>query len=267
MAPVLARPRQGTEVLTMRSRLVVGNWKMHGSLDEIESLLSDILAAELPKPSAMEIGVCPTFLHIPAVRQRLSGSGLLLGAQDARPEAEGAFTGAVAAAMLTEFDVHFLIVGHSERRQVFGETDADVAEKFAAAQRFGLQPILCLGETREQREQDKTEEVVLGQLDAVLEAVGIGAFEHAVLAYEPVWAIGTGETATPEQAQEVHALLRAHLARQDSDIAGNLRILYGGSVKAANAAELFGQQDIDGGLVGGASLKPDEFIAICNTTE
>lgn len=250
----------------MRSRLVIGNWKMHGSLDSIERLVDRIVAASSEGfPELLEVAVCPTHLHLGFVAELLADSAVRLGAQDAFPEKEGAFTGEVAAAMLLEYGVQFVIVGHSERRQLFGESDEDVAAKFCAVSELGMKPVLCVGETLEQRQQGITEQVVLGQLETVVEQAGIDAFANAVLAYEPVWAIGTGQTATPEQAQEVHAVLRRYLEEKDSKIAADLPVLYGGSVKAANAAELFGQADIDGGLVGGAALKAEEFIGICKT--
>ena len=251
----------------MRSRLVIGNWKMHGSLDSIGRLLDDLTRACKEIPDTVEIGVCPTHLHLGHVRKLLAGSRIGLGAQDAHPAAEGAFTGAVAAAMLVEYGVRHVIVGHSERRHVFGETDELIAQKFAAVQQAGMTPILCVGETLRQRQQDSTEQVVLGQLDAVIDAAGVDALGEAVIAYEPVWAIGTGQTATPGQAQAVHQTVREHLRKRSAAVADRVPVLYGGSVKADNAGALFAQPDIDGGLVGGASLKADEFIAICRTAD
>ncbi|MEX2469600.1 MAG: triose-phosphate isomerase [Pseudohongiellaceae bacterium] len=251
----------------MRPRLVIGNWKMHGSLDFIRRLLDELTRSSGDIPESVAIAVCPTHLHLGHVQHLLAGSRIRLGAQDAHPAPEGAFTGAVAAAMLVEYGVHYVIVGHSERRHVFAESDALVAQKFAAVLNAGMTPVLCIGETLEQRQQDITEEVVLGQLDAVIDEVGSDALSGAIVAYEPVWAIGTGQTATPEQAQAVHRSIREHLHGQAAAIADHLPILYGGSVKADSAGALFSQADIDGGLVGGASLKADEFIAICKTAD
>ena len=248
----------------MRRKLVAGNWKMHGSRRFVEETLRAIRDAT-DGQDAVEMAVCPTLIHLPLAAQVLSGSRIELGAQNVHPAAEGAFTGEVSAPMLAEFSVRYVIVGHSERRQLFGETDQQVADKFAAVLAADLIPILCLGETLQQREQGITHQVVLSQLDAVLDNEGSEVFRQAVIAYEPIWAIGTGKTATPEQAQDVHGMIRQHLAERDGEVAEKCRILYGGSVKAANAGELFGQPDIDGGLVGGASLKADEFASICKS--
>lgn len=255
----------------MRPRLVIGNWKMHGSPEFVRQFAGDLgaradhLAGIVGE--GVEIVICPTHVHLQAAAEALAGSVVKLGAQDAFHEKTGAYTGEVSAVMLAELGVRYAIVGHSERRQLFGEDNAIVAKKFAAVLEAGLTPILCVGETLQQREQGKTEEVVLAQLNAILEMVGSEGLRGAVLAYEPVWAIGTGQTATPEQAQQIHALLRSHVASQDQSTAAELPILYGGSVKADNAVELFNQMDIDGGLVGGASLKSDQFIAICKLAD
>ncbi len=249
----------------MRRKLVVGNWKMHGSREGVSQLLGALLAKTAEPVPGVEIAVCPTYLHIGMASEMLDGSNIALGAQDGHPEMEGAFTGAVSASMLGEFGVTYVIVGHSERRTLFGETDEVVAGKFNAVQGQGLTPILCVGESLQQREAGETENVVLQQLRAVVDSAGIAALSNAVVAYEPVWAIGTGKTATPEQAQEVHELLRNEIATQDGKIAQEIRIIYGGSVKASNAAELFAQADIDGGLVGGASLQDEDFISIVNS--
>jgi triosephosphate isomerase len=250
----------------MRRKLVIGNWKMHGSNLLVQELLSD-LKIGLDDVDNVEVGVCPTTLHLAAASETLLGSQIKLGAQNANAQISGAFTGEVAAAMLLEYGVSYCLVGHSERRELFLEGDSQVAEKFAAVQNAGLTPVLCVGESLAQREQGYTEEVILAQVDAALDQVGVQAFANAVLAYEPIWAIGTGMTATPAQAQAVHELIRQHVAARDGDIAKNLRIIYGGSVKSSNAAELFGQADIDGGLVGGASLSAEEFIVICNSAD
>lgn len=248
----------------MRRKLVAGNWKMYGSRRFVEETLLAIREAA-DELDAVDMAICPTLVHVPLAESVLGGSRVSLGAQNVHPADEGAFTGEVSASMLAEFGVHYVIVGHSERRQLFAETDDLVADKFAAVLAAGMIPILCLGETLEQRERGITQQVVLAQLEAVLNKAGSEVFERAVLAYEPIWAIGTGRTATPEQAQDVHAALRGHLAGRNESVAGQCQILYGGSVKAANARELFDQPDIDGGLVGGASLKADEFASICKS--
>jgi triosephosphate isomerase len=235
---------------------------MNGSRSHAASLVDGILEGKSDLGD-VEVGVCPPFVLIPMVADRLAGSGVAWGAQNLDPNESGAFTGEVSGSMLADFDCRYCIVGHSERRALYGETNDLVAAKFQAAQRDGLVPILCVGETLAQREGDETEAVVAAQLNAVLDAAGPKTMVEAVIAYEPVWAIGTGMTATPEQAQAVHAYIRELIAGRDADVAGSVRILYGGSVKAGNAAELFAQPDIDGGLIGGASLQSDEFLAIC----
>lgn len=243
----------------MRKKLVAGNWKMHGSLADNAALL----AAIKPALAGIEAAVCVPFPYLAQVQAALSGSSIAWGAQTLSEQPKGAFTGEVSASMLLDFGCRYVIVGHSERRSLYGETDADVAKKYMAAQAAGLVPILCVGESLEERESGVTETVVARQLDAVIQAAGIASFAKAVVAYEPVWAIGTGKTATPEQAQAVHAFIRGKLATLDKTVAEGLTIQYGGSVKAANAAELMAQPDIDGGLIGGASLIADEFVAIC----
>ena len=247
----------------MRRKLVVGNWKMHGSLERNRELLEAIKPALQGLEGRVEIAVCPSFPHLTDTRAILAGSRIGMGAQNLFSLGEGAMTGEVSASMLADVGVGFVIVGHSERRGRLGETDAQAADKFAAAREAGLTPILCVGETRPERDAGETEAVVLRQLDAVIDNQGISAMDKAVLAYEPVWAIGSGDPATPRQAQAVHALLRERLKQRSGEIADGVRILYGGSVNAANAGELFAQPDIDGGLVGGASLKAREFITIC----
>jgi triosephosphate isomerase len=246
----------------MRPKLVAGNWKMHGSLRENASLLAGIVhgVRELKQARA---AVCVPFPYLSQAQQALLGSPVAWGAQNLSQHPKGAYTGEVSAAMLAEFGCTFVIVGHSERRTLYGEEDSVVAAKFGAAVETGLTPILCVGETLAQREGGQTEPVVLRQLAAVTERFGAGALSKAVLAYEPVWAIGTGRTATPEQAQEVHARLRGEVGRSVPVVAQDLCILYGGSVKASNAAQLFSMPDIDGGLIGGASLVAEEFLAIC----
>jgi triosephosphate isomerase len=254
----------------MRKPFVAGNWKLHGTRESAAALARAVIDG-LPDAVGCEVAVCPAFVHLGEVARVLRDSGVALGAQDVSAEDQGAFTGEVAAAMLREFECSYAIVGHSERRALYAEGDCLVARKFMAAQRAGLTPILCVGETLEQREAGETATVVGRQLKAVLDAAGIAAFTRAVVAYEPVWAIGTGRTATPDQAQEVHALIRAALAAaappqeggQSAAIAAGTRILYGGSVKASNAAEIFAKPDVDGGLIGGASLDPNQFVQIC----
>jgi triosephosphate isomerase (TIM) len=245
----------------MRRPIVAGNWKLHGSRAENARLIEDIMA-QLPAKAPALCVVCPPFVYLQECARLLRGSSIELGAQDACAEAQGAFTGEVSAAMLKDVGCEYVIVGHSERRLIYRESDQLVARKFAAAQSKALIPILCVGEQLADREANRTQDVVQRQLDAVLELCGVEAFSHAVIAYEPVWAIGTGRNATPEQAQEVHAFIRARLSARNAKIAAETRILYGGSVKAGNAAELFAMPDVDGGLIGGASLKADEFLAI-----
>lgn len=246
----------------MRQLLIAGNWKMHGTRRSATRLAGEISQA-LDASAAREIMICPPFVHLVEVGQVIQGSSVILGAQSLSAEEEGAYTGEVSGAMLRDCGCRYVIVGHSERRALCGENDALVARKFMAAQRADLIPILCLGETLEERRRGQSREVVTRQLQAVLDAAGIAAFARAAIAYEPVWAIGTGNTATPEQAQEVHALIRSSLAARDAKIAAAIRLLYGGSVKASNASALFHMPDIDGGLVGGAALQAQEFAAIC----
>ena len=234
-----------------RTRLVAGNWKMHGSRESNRALL-DRLLQEIPGIKGAECAVCVPFPYLAQVAERLAGTAIAWGAQNVSEHAQGAYTGEVSAAMLAEFGCRYVIVGHSERRQLYGESDAQMAAKFAAAQRAGLVPILCVGETLAEREAGRTRQVVERQLDAVLQT---SSFSGAVLAYEPVWAIGTGRTASPQQAQEVHSFLREKLLPET-------RIVYGGSVKPQNAAAIFAMPDIDGGLIGGASLAAQEFTAI-----
>ena len=245
----------------MRRPIVAGNWKMHGSRSENARLIEELLAGLPARPSATYV-VCPPFVYLQEVGWLLRDSAISLGGQDLCADTQGAFTGEVSAAMLKDVGCEYVIVGHSERRLLYRESDQLIARKFAAAHAKGLVPILCVGEQLAEREAGRTGEVIARQLDVVLELCGAGAFEQGVVAYEPVWAIGTGRNATPEQAQEVHAFIRARIAARDARIAGATRILYGGSVKAGNAAELFAMPDVDGGLIGGASLKADEFLSI-----
>lgn len=246
-----------------RTRLVIGNWKMNGSRDDNAALLRE-LVFEAKKYSAIEMAVCPPAVYLDSVGQQIGGSPIRLGAQDlCEQAAAGAFTGEIHGNMLKEFGCRYVLVGHSERRSLYGETDERVAQKFVTAQVCGLVPVLCLGETLADREDGSTEAVLARQLDAVIASAGIAALRDAVIAYEPVWAIGTGRTASPEQAQAAHAFLRRRLAESDAKIAGSVPLLYGGSVNAENAASLFEQPDVDGGLIGGASLKASAFLAIC----
>ena len=245
----------------MRRILVAGNWKLNGSLAANQVLVDGIVAGA---PDGVDLLVCPPFPYLPSVSQALSGSAVALGAQNVSEQESGAFTGEVSAPMLVETGCKYVLVGHSERRSIYGETSEQVAAKYAAAQASGLVPVLCVGETLEERENGTTESVVAEQLDAVLENSGVASLANAVVAYEPVWAIGTGMTATPEQAQDVHRFIREKIAALDSAIAAELRILYGGSCKGSNAAGLFSQADIDGGLIGGASLKAEDFLAIAD---
>ena len=245
----------------MRRKLIAGNWKMHGNLAENEALLSGVLAGMGGVKAG--VAVCVPFPYLAQVQAKLTGSAIAWGAQNLSQQAKGAFTGEVSAAMLKDFGCAYVIVGHSERRALYGESDAVVAEKFAAAQAAGLAPILCVGETLDEREGGVTEAVVGRQLDAVVAKCGVAALARAVVAYEPVWAIGTGKTASPDQAQAVHAFIRGKVRASDAAVADGLIIQYGGSMKPSNAAELLGQPDIDGGLIGGASLNAEEFLAIC----
>jgi len=245
----------------MRRTIIAGNWKMHGDRALAAGLAQACLDICQASPH-LEVLVFPPFTLISLVAGQLAGSAAAVGGQDLSEHARGAYTGEVSGAMLAEAGCTHVLVGHSERRQYHHEDDALVARKFVAAQAAGLVPVLCLGETREQRERGETEAVVGRQLAAVIGAAGVAALERAVVAYEPVWAIGTGLTATPEQAQAVHAFLRSEVARHDARIAASLRILYGGSVKPDNAAGLFSQADIDGALIGGASLVAADFAAI-----
>lgn len=244
----------------MRRNAVIGNWKMHGSRADNAALIEAIVAGAAD--SSVECAVCPPFVYLHEVARLLRDSAIALGAQNVCAEAQGAYTGEVSAAMLKDVGCHYVLVGHSERRTLYGEDNTLVARKFAAVHSRGLVPVLCVGETLAERDANRTHQVIAAQLDAVVTLCGVQALEQAVLAYEPVWAIGTGHTATPGQAQDVHAFIRQRLAGQDAKIAAGLRILYGGSVKTGNARELFAMADVDGGLIGGASLKADEFVAI-----
>ena len=243
----------------MRRKLVAGNWKMHLRRASGLELVRRIAAGA----DDVDVVLFPPCVYLAELLAAAPAAALAFGAQDVSEHEDGARTGDISAAMVRDVGATHTLVGHSERRQFHGESNACVAGKFARAQAAGLVPVLCVGETLEQRDAGATEAIVAGQLDAVVERCGIGAFGNALVAYEPVWAIGTGRTATPAQAQAVHAFIRGKLAQADGRISGSLRILYGGSVKPANAAELFAQPDVDGGLIGGASLVADDFLAIC----
>lgn len=259
----------------MRRLLVAGNWKMHGSLqmtaELIEGVAKAVSSGDSPLP--YDILVCPSAPYLANAQQLVSAQSIAIsvGAQNVSQFEQGAYTGEVSLPMLQELGCQFVLLGHSERRQYFGETDEVVAEKFAASIETQVTPVLCIGETLAEREAGSTETVVARQINAVLDKVGIAAFnskeQRAVIAYEPVWAIGTGKTASPEQAQQVHAFIRALLAEHDESIANSVQLLYGGSVKPANAQELFAQQDIDGGLIGGASLDVESFAGICQAAQ
>jgi len=246
----------------MRRPLVAGNWKMHGTRASVAELIEGLRCLALPDD--IDVAVFPPFLYIPQVINGLAGKSIIVGAQNCAMQSQsGALTGEVAASQLADAGCSLVLVGHSERRLMLGECDDLLCRKFAAAQESGLVPLLCVGETLAQREAGQALSVIKQQVGIVVERLGIDAFSRAVLAYEPVWAIGSGLTASAQQAQDVHAAIRAQLAAENAEVAGAVRILYGGSVKAANAAELFGMPDIDGGLIGGASLNADEFGAIC----
>jgi triosephosphate isomerase len=236
---------------------------MFGSLAGNQRLLDGVLKG-MPASASVEAAVCVPFPYLGQARDRLRGTPLAWGAQNLSQHAQGAYTGEVSAAMIVDFGCRFVIVGHSERRSLYGDTDAVVAAKYDAALKAGLTPILCLGESLEQRESGVTNQVVGSQLDAVMDACGVGTLAKAVIAYEPVWAIGTGRTASPQQAQDVHAMIRERIAARDAAVAQGVQILYGGSVKPQNAREIFSMGDIDGGLIGGASLVAEDFLAIIN---
>jgi triosephosphate isomerase len=247
----------------MRKPFVAGNWKMHGSKASILSLVTD-LNSKISELGNVDVAVCPPAIYADFTKRTLSSERISVGAQNMASEpVQGAFTGEVSVEMLKDMDCEYVILGHSERRSIYGETDVEVAAKVKVALDAGVTPILCVGETLEERESGTMEQVIAAQLDAVLTVVGISGFNNTVIAYEPVWAIGTGVTASPEQAQEVHAFIRNKLAQLDATVADRVIIQYGGSVKPGNAKELFGQADIDGGLIGGASLDAEDFIAIC----
>lgn len=245
----------------MRQVLVAGNWKMNGSRESIRSLLDGVKAG-MGDVNSAEVAVCAPAIYIPLVEELLGGSAVSWGGEDLSVHESGAYTGEIAASMLNDFHCKYVIIGHSERRTYHNESDELVADKYEAAMNAGLVPIFCIGETLDEREQGITNEVVARQVDAVINKLGVAALARGVIAYEPVWAIGTGKTATPEQAQEVHAFIRSRIAASDAAVAEGVQILYGGSMNAGNASDLLSQSDIDGGLIGGASLKADDFLAI-----
>ena len=248
----------------MRRRFIAGNWKMYGTEESVSALIRQMKVG-LSQWLSSDVAVIPSYVHLSLVRELLKDSQIAFGAQSLSQFDEGAYTGEESERMLKDLGCNYVLVGHSERRQLFGESNELVAQKFEAALRHKLIPILCVGETKEEREADRTEFVILSQLNAVIDLVGIDAFKQVIIAYVPVWAIGAGLTATPEQAQAVHAFIRAHLSQLNASIANEMCILYGGSVKANNAKEIFAMPDVDGGLVGGASLKAEEFIKICQS--
>ena len=245
----------------MRRPLIAGNWKLNGSLSSISELISGIRERQDQVKNA-ELAVCPPYIYLSHVQGLLQGSDVSLGAQDCSDQESGAYTGEVAAEMIKEFGCTYNIIGHSERRHIYGDSNETVATKFAHVVKNKLTPILCVGETLQDREEGHTEVVIAKQINAVLDLFGVKAFAKAIIAYEPVWAIGTGKTASPEQAQEVHEEIRLIIGAQNKDIAANIRILYGGSMKQDNAKQLLAQPDIDGGLIGGAALKAEDFIGI-----
>lgn len=246
----------------MRTPLVVGNWKMNGSRSSIKLLLDGIRTG-IDGLTDVHVAVCAPYVYLSDVWSQLHDSPITWGGQNVSHEGKGAFTGEISVSMLQDFNCKYVIIGHSERRALYSEDNGLVARKFAVVRKTGMIPLLCVGESLEERESGVTEQVIARQLDAVIELVGVGGLRNAVVAYEPVWAIGTGKTATPEQAQEVHAFIRGRIGQREAEVADGLQILYGGSVKSGNATELFAMPDIDGGLIGGASLVADEFLNIC----
>ena len=246
----------------MRKTLIAGNWKMNGRRAMAVELCSDIVKG-LRELEGIDVAICPPFTLLDTVHEAIAGSACMLGAQDMDLHGDGAYTGQVSAGMLKDCGCELVILGHSERRTLYGETDRSVTDKTEVALKNGMRPIVCVGETREEREGGRAENVVAGQLRSVIDGVGIESFVDAIIAYEPVWAIGTGLTAMPEQAQAMHAFIRNLLAERDRETARICRLLYGGSMKADNAAGLLGCPDIDGGLIGGASLAAEDFLGIC----
>lgn len=249
----------------MRRALVAANWKMHGSREFIQELVGRLLPDLAEGINGVDVVLCPPYPYLACVANQCRGAELILGAQNVWCEPEGAYTGEVSAKMLADFQVRYVIVGHSERRRLMGETDDLVASKFKAVQQGGMIPVLCIGETLPERDSGSAETVVASQLLAVMNSAGVEAFGRAVVAYEPVWAIGSGRSASTSQAQQMHAHIRRVIAERDPDIADSVQIVYGGSVSPENAQDLFAQPDIDGGLVGGASLNAETFLRICQS--
>jgi triosephosphate isomerase len=250
-----------SKMSSSRKRLIAGNWKMNTNRSTAIQLASHVVASSVGSDNA-NLLICVPSIHLADISKLVANSKVILGAQDAHWLESGAVTGEISMSMLSDYQVEYVLVGHSERRQMFADDNQRVALKFEAALKNGITPILCIGETLEQREQSITLDVLIEQIEAVVKQVGIEAFSKACVAYEPIWAIGTGKTASPEQAQQVHQALRAWFNEQNSSIATSLQILYGGSMNAGNAKELLAQTDIDGGLIGGASLKADDFLDI-----
>jgi len=248
----------------MREVLIAGNWKMNGSRASVKTLLEG-LKAGIGSVKKARVAVCAPYIYLQDVAQQLDGTPIAWGAQNVSTEASGAFTGEISASMINDFGCKYIIVGHSERRTLYGETDEIVAKKYGVVLAAGMTPIFCIGETLEEREQGITEDVVARQIKAVIDMHGAAALGKGVIAYEPVWAIGTGKTATPQQAQDVHAFIRGLIAKADAAVADKIIIQYGGSMNAGNAKELLAQPDIDGGLIGGASLKAEDFLTICTS--
>jgi triosephosphate isomerase len=248
----------------MRKVLIAGNWKMNGSRDSIKALLDGIKSG-IGTVDKADVAVCAPYVYLSDVADQLNGTPVAWGAQNVSTEASGAFTGEISASMINDFGCTYIIVGHSERRTLYGETDDIVAKKYGVVLEAGMTPIFCIGETLDEREKGVTEDVVARQVQAVIDAHGVDALGKGVIAYEPVWAIGTGKTASPEQAQDVHAFIRSMIAKASADVADKIIIQYGGSMNAGNAKDLLAQPDIDGGLIGGASLKAEDFLAICTS--
>lgn len=246
----------------MRQVMIAGNWKMNGSTSSVKELIAGIKAG-MASVNKAAVVVCPPALYIAQVMAAIAGSKIKCGSQNVCDQDKGAFTGELAGSMLKDLGCEYAIIGHSERRSLYGESDALIAQRFATARRNGIKPIFCIGETLAEREKGVTNDVCNRQIDAVIKLEGVTALADGVIAYEPIWAIGTGKTASPAQAQAVHAFIREKIAKLDAQVAAGLQILYGGSMNAANAAELLAQPDIDGGLIGGASLKAEDFLTIC----
>jgi len=248
-----------------RQKIIAANWKMNGNLALVDTMTSELNSINFADD--VKVVICPNFVYLGALSAKVDNSNIKLGSQNISEQASGAFTGETSADMLNELSVDYAIIGHSERRSIFGETDTLIAKKVKSALANNLTPILCIGESEEERVAEKTDAVLAEQLQPVIDEIGIEGFKNVVIAYEPVWAIGTGKTASPEMAQETHQFIRKFLANCNAEIAAGVSLLYGGSVNAANSEELFAQTDIDGGLIGGASLKVDEFKTICSAAQ